>query len=176
MQIDSQLKAQDLLPGIQRMWDVSARCIKRLEHRWAPAAGSPVFTVDGQYTAQGWTEWTQGFQFGSALLQFDATNDEEFLTLGRQRTVDLMAPHVSHMGVHDHGFNNVSTYGALRRLMFEQRIPHNEWELHFYELALKVSGAVQAASWTVSTGRSRCSATPSVRCGPWPWLIGWDIA
>ncbi len=25
---------------------------------------------------------------------------------------------------------------------------HDEWELHFYELALKLSGAVQAARWT----------------------------
>ena len=32
-----------------------------------------------------------------------------------------MAPHVTHMGVHDHGFNNVSTYGALRRLILEGR-------------------------------------------------------
>ena len=36
--------------------------------------------------------------------------------------VDAMAPHVSHVGVHDHGFNNVSTYGNLLRLMNEGRI------------------------------------------------------
>ena len=30
----------------------------------APAQGSPVFTVRGQYAARGWTEWTQGFQYG----------------------------------------------------------------------------------------------------------------
>ena len=36
---------------------------------------------------KGWTEWTQGFQYGSALLQFDATGDERFLELGRERTV-----------------------------------------------------------------------------------------
>jgi len=59
-----------------------------------------------------------------------------------------MATHVSHVGVHDHGFNNVSTYGNLLRLMDEKRIPHDEWEKNFYELALKVSGAVQAARWT----------------------------
>jgi len=29
--------------------------------------------VRGKYTSRGWTEWTQGFQFGSAILQFDAT-------------------------------------------------------------------------------------------------------
>ena len=59
-----------------------------------------------------------------------------------------MAPHVSHIGVHDHGFNNVSTYGNLLRLMAEGRIPENIWERRFYEMALKVSGAVQAARWS----------------------------
>ena len=107
-----------------------------------------MFTVDGAYTSRGWTEWTQGFQYGSAILQFDATGGKEFLRSGRDETVARMAPHVSHIGVHDHGFNNVSTYGNLRRLMREKRIPHNAWELNFYELALKISGAVQAARWT----------------------------
>jgi len=60
-----------------------------------------------------------------------------------------MAPHLTHMGVHDHGFNNVSTYGNLWRLAREQRIDASEWEIHFYELALKVSGAVQARRWTM---------------------------
>ena len=59
-----------------------------------------------------------------------------------------MAPHVTHIGVHDHGFNNVSTYGNLLRLMNEGRIPENAWERRFYELALKCSGAVQAARWS----------------------------
>jgi hypothetical protein len=59
-----------------------------------------------------------------------------------------MAPHVSHIGVHDHGFNNVSTYGNLLRLMREGKIADNEWERNFYELALKISGAVQASRWT----------------------------
>src|SRR6059036_500212 len=59
-----------------------------------------------------------------------------------------MATHVSHVGVHDHGFNNVSTYGNLWRLMGEGRIAANERERDFYELALKCSGAVQASRWT----------------------------
>ena len=50
--------------------------------------------------------------------------------------------------MHDHGFNNVSTYGNLLRLMNEGRIPENAWERRFYELALKASGAVQAARWS----------------------------
>ena len=107
-----------------------------------------MFTVSGRYTSQGWTEWTQGFQYGSALLQFDATGEERFLELGRERTVAVMAPHVTHVGVHDHGFNNVSTYGNLWRLMNEGRTPEHTWERRYYELALKASGAVQAARWS----------------------------
>jgi hypothetical protein len=59
-----------------------------------------------------------------------------------------MATHLSHTGVHDHGFNNVSTYGNLLRLIKEGKIAHDVWEKNFYELALKVSGAVQAGRWT----------------------------
>jgi hypothetical protein len=50
--------------------------------------------------------------------------------------------------VHDHGFNNVSTYGNLLRLMRLGQIPYNPWEKNFYELALKATGAVQASRWT----------------------------
>ncbi len=57
----------------------------------------------------------------------------KLLEIGRTRTVDLMASHVTHTGVHDHGFNNVSTYGNLLRLMNEGRIPENIWERRFYE-------------------------------------------
>jgi hypothetical protein len=74
--------------------------------------------------------------------------EAEFLETGRERTVDVMAPHLSHTGVHDHGFNNVSTYGNLLRLMREGRIAENLWERRFYEVSLKVSGAVQAARWS----------------------------
>ncbi|MCX7869026.1 MAG: hypothetical protein N2322_03650, partial [Terrimicrobiaceae bacterium] len=104
------------------------------------------------YTARGWTEWTQGFVYGSALLQFEAAGDGRFLELGRERTVERMAPHITHIGVHDHGFNNVSTYGNLRRLMLAGRIAQNRFEREFYELALKCSGAVQAARWTELPG------------------------
>src|SRR5260370_32680697 len=96
-----------------------------IKKAWAPAVGAPVFTFGGKYTSRGWTEWTQGFQFGSAILQFDAAGEVEFLEIGRKRTVDVMAPHLSHTGVHDHGFNNVSTYGNLLRLMRAGRITEN---------------------------------------------------
>lgn len=148
LKIDPQLTPKNLLPAIERMWDLSAQKILSIEKSWKPADGTPVFTVKGKYTSRGWTEWTQGFQFGSAILQFDATGDQRFLEIGRQKTIELMASHVSHTGVHDHGFNNISTYGNLLRLMREGRIEWNEREKDFYELALKVSGAVQAARWT----------------------------
>ena len=138
----------DLLPAIETMWELSAGKIERIENDFDPEKGAPVFTAGGKYTAQGWTEWTQGFQYGASLLQFDATGEKRFLELGRQKTVRRMASHVTHIGVHDHGFNNVSTYGALLRLMQEEKIPDQSWERHFYELALKCSGAVQAARWT----------------------------
>jgi unsaturated chondroitin disaccharide hydrolase len=50
--------------------------------------------------------------------------------------------------VHDHGFNNISTYGNWWRLMHEGKVERNERENDFCELALKVSGAIQAARWT----------------------------
>lgn len=148
MQIRTDLTPQNLAPKLRRLFELSAQKIRSLEDSWQPSQGSPVCTAAGRYTSRGWTEWTQGFQFGSAILQFDATGDREFLEIGRRRTVEVMAPHVTHTGVHDHGFNNVSTYGNLLRLMHEARIPENAWERSFYQMALKCSGAVQAMRWS----------------------------
>src|SRR6185503_4854321 len=148
LKIDSTLTAKKLLPRLERMFQLSGDKILSIESSWKPEQGTPVFTIKGHYTSRGWTEWTQGFQFGSALLQFDATGEEKFLEMGRRNTIERMATHVSHVGVHDHGFNNVSTYGNLLRLMHEGKIEWNDREKDFYELALKVSGAVQAARWT----------------------------
>ena len=146
--INHDLTPERLLPKLTRLWELSAEKIHHIERHYDTTQGSPVFTVRGKYTTRGWTEWTQGFQYGSAILQYDATGDTDFLDSGRKHTVANMAAHVSHIGVHDHGFNNVSTYGNLRRLMREGTIEHNQAELDFYELALKVSGAVQASRWT----------------------------
>jgi len=148
IQIDYQLTPAALLPAIDRVFEVSAKKIALIEKRWDPAQGTPVFTVAGRYSTRGWTEWTQGFQFGSAILQFDVTQDRQMLDIGVGGTVRHMARHVSHVGVHDHGFNNISTYGNLLRLAREGRIPDDAWQRRFCELALKVSGAVQAARWT----------------------------
>jgi len=138
----------DLSQKLKRFWDLSGQKIDLIEKNYDEAKGSPVFTADGKYSTRGWTEWTQGFQYGSAILQFDAAGDEKILISAKKKILDKMAPHISHTGVHDHGFNNVSTYGNLLRLMNEGKIPFNEWEKNFYELALKISGAVQASRWT----------------------------
>ena len=148
LKTDSKLTPTKLSKKLDRLFDLTADKISSIEKKWKPENGTPVFTVRGKFTSRGWTEWTQGFQFGCAILQFDATRDESFLELGRRKTVELMATHVSHIGVHDHGFNNVSTYGNLLRLMKEGAIPFNESEKDFYELALKITGAVQASRWT----------------------------
>lgn len=153
IRINYNLKPADLSEKLKRFWELSAEKITAIEQEYDVAKGSPVFTAAGKYTTRGWTEWTQGFQFGSAILQFDATGDTKFLEMGRNKTVEVMAPHISHIGVHDHGFNNVSTYGNLLRLMQEGKIELNKWEKNFYELALKISGAVQASRWTpIKTG------------------------
>ena len=148
IKIDYNLQPTDLSSKLKRFWELSGQKIQSIEQNYDVSKGSPVFTRKGEYTTRGWTEWTQGFQFGSAILQFDATGEQDFLEIGRKNTLNVMAPHVSHIGVHDHGFNNVSTYGNLLRLMHEGKIAFNEWEKNFYELALKISGAVQASRWT----------------------------
>src|SRR2546423_7513514 len=148
MQIDNHIQPKELTPSLDRLFSISEQKVADLDRTWDTSRGTPVFTVQGKYTTKGWTEWTQGFQYGCAILTFDATGNQPLLELGRTRTRDLMAPHVTHIGVHDHGFNNLSTYGNLRRLMREGGIPHDEWENEFYEMALKASGAVQASRWS----------------------------
>ena len=148
MQSNQTLKAKDLSPAVERTLQLASEKTLRLSRRWKVSDGAPVMTVAGRYTARSWTQWTQGFQYGNALICFELTGDRDLLTMAQRHVVADMAEHLTHTGVHDHGFNNISTYGHLRRLMLEGRIPTNPWELHSYELALKISGAVQAARWT----------------------------
>lgn len=148
IKIDTALTPGSLRRDIDRLFELSGRKVSAIQRTWNPRMGSPVITVAGRYTSRGWTEWTQGFQFGSAILQFAATGDRRALAIGREGTYRHMAKHVSHIGVHDHGFNNVSTYGNLYHLAKSGAFRADPGELRFYELALKVSGAVQAARWT----------------------------
>lgn len=148
MHIDQEITAQALLPATQRVFQLAAEKTAGLDKNWDVGLGTPVFTVGGKYSTRGWTEWTQGFQYGCLILAGDALDDRRLIELGRKRTVERMLPHVTHIGVHDHGFNNLSTYGNLLRLMNEGRLEEDAWQRMTYENAIAASGAVQAARWS----------------------------
>ena len=139
IEINNKLKIEDFKSKIRLLWSLSGEKIERIISEYDESKGAPVFTVNGKYATRGWTEWTHGFQFGSAVLHYDATGESRFIELAKQQIIDKMATHVSHTGVHDHGFNNLSTYGNLLRLMYEEKMEFNKWEANFYKLAIKIS-------------------------------------
>ena len=142
------LTPASLTEPIEKFWQLATEKVHLLERAYDPANGSPVFTIEGKYGSRGWTEWTQGFQYGIPLLVYSATGDRSMLELGKKRTLQKMAPHLTHFGVHDHGFNNLSTYGQLLRCAGTGQFEASPEETELYRLALKVSGAVQARRWT----------------------------
>ena len=148
MLIDQTVTAESLLPATEQVFQLAAEKTLALDQMWDVNLGTPVFTVEGKYSTRGWTEWTQGFQYGCLILTGDALDDRRLVELGRKRTIERMLPHVTHVGVHDHGFNNLSTYGNLLRLMNEGRIEEDAWQRTTYEIAIAASGAVQAARWS----------------------------
>ena len=148
MRIDEALDVSDLRPAAERVVAAAGPKIRSILAGLTPDAPAPVVTVGGHYTARAWTEWTRGFPLGMALLYYDATGDEWFYETSRRLIVEQMEPLLTHTGVHDHGFNIGSTFGNLWRLAWESRVPVQTWERLYYELALKVSGAVQASRWT----------------------------
>ncbi len=152
IKINNDLRPADLRKKVERLWEVSAPKIRSLDLAEIPNDAAPVFTVDGRYHGRAWAEWTEGFAYGSALLQFDASWDEAFLKIGRNRTTERMSAQVTNAGSHNHGFHIPSTYGQLWRLIGEGRLKAKEGERNFYELALKCSGAVQAGRWTHVAG------------------------
>src|SRR5438477_11734929 len=103
IKLNPDLKPSGLSGKLKRFWELSAEKINLIEKNYDASKGSPVFTINGSYTTRGWTEWTQGFQHGSVILQYDVTGEKSLLVLGRQKTVEVMASHISHVGVHDHG-------------------------------------------------------------------------
>jgi len=146
--INLALRPADLRKKIERLWEISAQKILAIDLLDSPSQPAPVFTVQGKYTTHAGAESVPGFLYGSALLQFDAFWDESFLHLARMRIGQRMPPYVTRTGAHDHGFNIISTYGNLWRLLNEKRLQIAEQDRQFIELALQCSGAVQAARWT----------------------------
>lgn len=148
MHLNYQLKPEDLTEKLIELWSCSGEKIRSIHEHLTKGAGSPVVTVNGIYEPRSWTDWTQGFQYGSELLQYEATGDSFFLNIAIDNIKSEMASHVSHFGVHDHGFNNVSTYGNLLRLLNSGKIENDDWLRSFCELALRLSGSVQAQRWS----------------------------
>lgn len=148
MQINYKIELKDFGPKLESFWDLATVKIALIEKNFDGKRGSPVVTAGGIYKPKGWTEWTQGFQYGIPILVFDVTEDKRSLSLVKQKIIEVMLSHISHFGVHDHGFNIMSTYGNLLRLMNEGRMDFNEWERNYYILALKLSGGVQSKRWT----------------------------
>ena len=148
MIIDTAVSPEELLPKIRSFWGLSAQKIDLIRHEYDFSAGAPVYTVDGRYTSRSWTEWTLGFAYGSSLLQYDATGDEGFLHPAVESIDEKMKDYLTHTGVHDHGFNVVSTYGNLLRLLTEERGGIDPAARPYYETALRCSGATQASRWT----------------------------
>ena len=81
---NTSITPNDLTENLKRFWQVSGQKIDLINREYDDSQGSPVFTVAGKYSTRGWTEWTQGFQYGSEILQFDATGDETYLAMGKR--------------------------------------------------------------------------------------------
>ena len=81
MKVNSSIQVGALSDKLGRFFDLAGAKIRDIDATWDPGVGTPVFTVDGKYTTRGWTEWTQGFQFGCAILQFEASGENEFLSM-----------------------------------------------------------------------------------------------
>lgn len=171
MNIDTHLRPQCLLPALYNVFKVAGRKVASLADTWEAKPSSPVVTVRGRYTSRPWTDWTAGFLCGMPLLVFEATDEKRFLDLGRSLTLKRMPPHLTHAGVHDHGFNTISTYGHLWRLAGQGRFKPQKYERELYETAIKVSGAVQATRWTALScpspleGRGRVKRESSAQPG-----------
>lgn len=147
MKVVEVLSPKDLLQLTRRVCELGSEKTLALARRWRPQDGAPVVTIRGQYTARSWTQWTQGFQFGNALLCFESTGEPELFRFGAESTLSVMPTHLTHIGVHDHGFNTISTFGQLRRLILEHAADRHATHLEACDLAIRVSGAVQASRW-----------------------------
>lgn len=149
IKIDKLIPLAAFKKPLERMWEASEKKLWAIEKaNKSEDRNALVFTREGRYVPQDWTDWTRGFRIGSMLLQAEATDSKEFLNYARDATVEHILPQITSFGVHDHGFTVTSTFGALLRLMDEGVIPHNEWERKYYVQALITSGVVQANRWT----------------------------
>lgn len=147
MEIEYSLTDATFTPIIEHFTTIAKYKVANLFKNWYDKDTAPVFTREGKYTTQGWTEWTRGFLYGMPILLYEINGDRTFLDMVRQN-INKTDVYLTHTGVHDHGFNTISSYGNLWRLAITGKNNCSAEELERYKLAICVSGAVQASRWT----------------------------
>ena len=178
IRIDTRLTAGDLRPPLDELFALSGGKIRLLEREWDPAQGHAGVHRRGPLHHPRLDRVDAGLP---VRLRAPAVRRH------RRRGVPRARPRATpssawrrtsrHIGVHDHGFNNVSTYGNLlpadaRRA--DRRRSRGSGASTSWRSRSR--GAVQAARWTdaarraaatstPSTARTRCSSTRSARCG-----------
>jgi len=88
LKTDLIINPANLSDKINKFWQLSGDKISLIERQYDESQGSPVFTISGKYTTRGWTEWTQGFLYGSALFQYESSGDQWFLDYARRKTIE----------------------------------------------------------------------------------------
>ena len=58
--IKQTLNAEDFSVTFQKFWALSGKKIQAIERTFDSGKGAPVFTKNGIYTLQGWTDWDTG--------------------------------------------------------------------------------------------------------------------
>ena len=108
MEVEDSYTEQELVPIIQLFLPVAKYKANSLFGYWSKQATSPVFTKAGKYHSWGWTEWTRGFLYGIPLLLYEMTGEQSLLESVR-KNIHRLDSYLTHTGVHDHGFNILST-------------------------------------------------------------------
>jgi len=110
--------------AVPRVLELTRQKAVDLDRTWNPDQGTPVFTVEGRYTTRGWTEWTQGFQYGLAILAGDGLDDLEL------RWSDVHTPDDAPLPLgYVYSFNGphslfVDTMRSMRILMLAHQLGH----------------------------------------------------
>ena len=149
--IDRQRTPADLVRSIDRLFELSGGKIRALDRRWGESSGAPVFTVGGSIRRAGGP--TGRRDFSSDRRCCSSTRPASRVPGDRARAHARPhdpAPH-PHRRARPWLQHREHLRGAVAARR-EGRIDASEWEVRLYELALKVSGAVQAPRWTPLPG------------------------
>ena len=122
IRIDHQLTAAALVPAIDRVFELSGQKIALIQKHWDRAQGHA--GVHGarplHHPRLDRVDAGLPVRLGASCSSTPPATQRSSSSAARG-TLERMASHVTHIGVHDHGFNNVTTYGNLLRLLREGR-------------------------------------------------------